>query len=134
MDINDQILELITKMNADMQHGFDKINSDMNERFDKVNSDMNERFDKINSDMNERFDEVYSTMQEEFKNVYAEFKDIRMTLENETNPSIRIIAEGHYDLNKKLDNVSKVENEKELALLRITRLENEVRQLKTKIG
>ncbi len=56
-----------------------------------------------------------------------------MTLENETNKEIRIIAEGHLDLSRKLDDALKVENEKEMLLLRVTRLENELRRLKQKI-
>lgn len=118
MATNEQILELITKMNADMQHGFDKVN---------------DRFDKVNSDMQDGFDKVYSTIEEEFNNVYAEFKDIQMTLENETNKNIQLIAEGHFDLNRKLDDVMKVEKEKELMLIRLTRLENEIRRIKTRI-
>ena len=151
MDINEQILELMAKMNADMQHGFDKVNSDMNERFDKVderfdkvnfdmdgrfdnvNSDMQDGFDKMNSDTQSSFDKVYSTLQEEFNNVYAEFKDIQMTLENEINKKIQLIAEGHFDLNQKLDEALRVENKKELMLLRLTRVENEVRRIKERI-
>ncbi len=38
--------------------------------------------------------------------------DIRLTLENETGPNIRRVAEGHLDLSRKLDEALKVENEK----------------------
>ena len=37
--------------------------------------------------------------------------DIQLTLENETNRNIKIIAEGHLDLRRKLDDALKVENE-----------------------
>lgn len=60
--------------------------------------------------------------------------DVQLTLENETNRSIDIIAEGHLDLNRKLDDALKVSNEKEIMLLRITRLENELRKLKEQVG
>ena len=151
MDTNEQILELIAKMNADMQHGFEKVNSDMNERFDEVYSEMNSGFDKVYSEMNSGFDKVYSkmnggfdkvnhdfdkvyaTIQEEFNGIYAEFKDIRMTLENEISKNINQIAEGHSFLGKKLDDALKIENEKELMLIRITRLENELRRLKAQV-
>ena len=64
--------------------------------------------------------------------VKQEVKDIQLTLENETNHNIRFIAEGHLDLTRKLDDALKVENEKEMMLIRVTSLENEVRRLKTK--
>ena len=58
---------------------------------------------------------------------------IRLTLENETNKNINIIAEGHLNLSRKLDEVLKVENEKEVLLIRINRLENGYRTLKEQV-
>ena len=69
----------------------------------------------------------------ELEKLKYDVKDIRLTLENETNKSINIIAEGHLDLSRKLDEALKVDNEKEMLMLRVVRLENEVRQLKEKI-
>lgn len=60
--------------------------------------------------------------------------DIQLTLENETNKNISLIAEGHLDLSRKLDDALKVENEKELLLVRVNRLENEIRRIKEKIN
>lgn len=59
--------------------------------------------------------------------------EVQMTLENETNKEIRSIAEGYLDLSRKLDDALKVENEKEMLLLRVTHLKNEVRRLKQRI-
>ncbi len=53
-----------------------------------------------------------------------EIKSIELTLENETNRNIQIIAEGHLDLVHKLDDALKVENEKEMLLLRVNHLED----------
>lgn len=63
-----------------------------------------------------------------------EIKSIELTLENETNRNIQIIAEGHLDLSRKLDEALKVENEKEMLLLRINHLENELRKVKERIN
>jgi len=65
--------------------------------------------------------------------VKKEVRDTRLTLENETNKNIQTIAEGHYDLTRKLDEALKVENEKERLLIRVTHLENELRKLKERI-
>lgn len=62
-----------------------------------------------------------------------EVKSIKLTLENETNRNIKLIAEGHLDINRKLDDALKVENERELLLIRVNSLENEVRKLKERI-
>lgn len=59
---------------------------------------------------------------------------IELTLENETNPGIKIVAEGHLDLNRKLDNALKIENEKEILLLRLSHLESETRIIKAQLN
>ncbi|MCH1983104.1 hypothetical protein MCG98_11060 [Ruminococcus sp. OA3] len=62
-----------------------------------------------------------------------EIKSVQLTLENETNRNIKLIAEGHLDLSRKLDDALKVENEKELLIIRVNSLENEVRKLKERV-
>ena len=59
--------------------------------------------------------------------------DLQLTLENETNRNIRTIAEGHLDLSRKLDDALKVENEKEMLIIRVNILENDVCKIKTKL-
>ena len=70
---------------------------------------------------------------EEIQKLKEDVRSIRLTLENETNRNIRLIAEGHLDLSRKLDEALKVENEKELLLIRVNSLENDVRKLKERI-
>lgn len=70
---------------------------------------------------------------EEIKELKRDIREIQMTLENETNRNIKIIAEGHLDLSRKLDEALKVDNEKEMLLVRVNSLENEVRRLKARI-
>lgn len=70
---------------------------------------------------------------DELKNIKKSITDIQLTLENETNRNIQIIAEGHLDLSRKLDDALKIENEKEMLLLRVNRLENEIRRIKQRI-
>lgn len=70
---------------------------------------------------------------EELKKLGNKITDIQLTLENETNRNIQIIAEGHLDLSRKLDDALKVENEKEMLLIRVNRLESEIRRIKQRI-
>lgn len=71
---------------------------------------------------------------EAIEELKSEVKSIQLTLENETNRNIRLIAEGHLTLERKLDESLKVNQEKELLLLRVNSLENEVRLLKERIA
>lgn len=72
----------------------------------------------------------YEMILKELSKMDNKITDIQMTLENETNKNIRVIAEGHLDLSRKLDEALKVEKEKEMLVLRVNTLENEVRRLK----
>ncbi|MCR5651812.1 MAG: hypothetical protein K6F86_11605 [Lachnospiraceae bacterium] len=56
-------------------------------------------------------------------------EDIYLTIENEIRPNIGAVAEAHLILNRKLDEALKVEEDKELMKIRLTRLENEVRRI-----
>lgn len=66
--------------------------------------------------------------------IKKEIKNIQLTLENETNRNIKLIAEGHLDLNRKLNDALKVESEKEMLLIRVNILENELRQIKERLN
>lgn len=70
---------------------------------------------------------------DELKKLNDKITDIQLTLENETNRNIKIIAEGHLDLSRKLDEALKIDNEKEMLLIRVNRLENEIRRLKSRV-
>lgn len=66
--------------------------------------------------------------------IKKDLKEIQLTLENETNRNIKIVAEGHLDLSRKLDESLNVENEKEMLLVRVNILESDVRRLKEKVA
>ena len=96
--------------------------NNMNKQFDDVNSkinNMNSQIEDINNQISE--------MKTDIQNLKSETREISLTLENETNHNIKIIAEGHLDLSRKLDKALTVENEKEMALIRINMMESEIR-------
>lgn len=77
--------------------------------------------------------ELLETILDKVTSIDKRLTSVELTLENETNPNIKAIAEGHLDLNRKLDDALKVENEKEMLLIRVTVLENELRKVKESI-
>ncbi len=77
--------------------------------------------------------EETKAIMDELKKLNDKITDIQLTLENETNRNIKIIAEGHLDLSRKLDEALKIDNEKEMLLIRVNRLENEIRRLKSRV-
>ena len=61
-------------------------------------------------------------------------KTIEVNLENVTNRNIQIIAEGHSDLTRKLNEALKLKEDDEMIRTRLNRLESELEILKKKIG
>lgn len=93
---------------------------------DKV--DNNEKLDLILKKL-----EKLDTLEGRFDKLELEVREIRLTLENETNKNIMRVAEGHLDLSRKFDEALKIENEKEMIAIRVNILENEVRRLKERL-
>ena len=83
-------------------------------------------------DMKTDIQDMKTDMQDiktDIRDLKSRVSSIEMTLENETNRNIRIIAEGHADLSRAL----KVESEKELLLVRTNIMENDIRKIKDKL-
>ena len=92
----------------------------------------NEMLQAIYLDMQDMKTDIQD-MKTDIRDLKSRVSGIEMTLENETNRNIRIIAEGHADLCRKLDEALKVENEKELLLVRTNIMENDIRKIKDKL-
>lgn len=87
---------------------------------------------QIHIDMQQMQDNMQQ-MQENIGSLSDRVDSIETTLENVTNKNISIIAEAHLDLSRKLDDALKVENEKELLLIRVNILEDDVKKIKSRI-
>ena len=94
---------------------------------------LREDVDDLKEDVSALKEDV-SNLKEDVSALKENVTGIQLTLENETNRNIRVVAEGHLDLNRKLDDALKVENEKEMMHLRVNVLENDMRRVKEKIG
>lgn len=99
-----------------------------NEMLQAIYSDMQ----NMKNDMQEMKTDMQG-MKTDIQDLRGRVSGIEMTLENETNRNIRIIAEGHADLSRKLDEALKVESEKELLLVRTNIMENDIRKIKDKL-
>ena len=93
----------------------------------------NEMLKAIYEDVQGLKDDMQS-VKNDVQGLKDDVRDLQLTLENVTNRNIRFVAEGHLDLNRKLDEALKAEQEKELMLLRVNVLENDMRKVKEKVG
>ena len=114
--IYDDLQEMIKqqKLMNDRLNGMDK-------RFENIDK----RFENIDK----RFDHLEAKVLENT----AEIKKINLCIENEIRPSIMRIAEAHLDLNRKLDEALKIDQQKEKMALRLNFLEGRMDRLEAKV-
>ena len=123
--------EMLVSLVENVKHINSTLNN-MNKQFDDINNQIAE----MKTDIQNVKDETkqISEMKTDIQKMKNEIREISLTLENETNRNIKIIAEGHFDLSRKLDKALTVENEKEMALIRINMMESEIRRIKEKLA
>lgn len=97
----------------------------MDERFDR----MDDRFDR----MDDRFDKMDQRVDNLEKTTKGELRAIKMYLENEIEPKISIVAEGHIDLMRKFRKIQVCKEEWEMMKMRVLALERGVREIKAKM-
>ena len=88
---------------------------------------------ELKADVRELKDKV-QVLEDDVQVLKEDVQGLHLTLENVTNKNIQVIAEGHLDLDRKLDEALKVEKEKEMMHLRVNVLENDMRRVKEKVG
>ena len=106
--------------------GIDEKLAGIDEKF----AGIDEKFDEI--------DEKFTGLDKKVDNIDLQVRDIKLSLENEVNPKINIIAEGHSILNRKLDEymgqVLNVQDEREQLKLRMIYLESELAKVKERLN
>ncbi len=117
----DRRLDKVDNRLDKMDDRFDR----MDERFDR----MDERFDR----MDERFDKMDQRVDNLEKTTKGELRAIKMYLENEIEPKISIVAEGHIDLMRKFRKIQVCKEEWEMMKMRVLALERGVREIKAKM-
>jgi len=68
------------------------------------------------------------------QNIESKVKGIEITLENETNRNITLIAEGHLNLDRKLDEALKTLQPNIMYHLKVNHLDAEVKKIKQVVG
>ena len=126
LDKNDlqAIAELIDAKLERFDSRFEQIDS----RFEQIDS----RFEKLESSVDELKGDMTNVKSDIF-DLKGEVSKINLTLENVINRNIKIIAEGHLDLSRKLDRAMDIEHEKEMMLIRLNILEGELENIKNQL-
>ena len=120
----DQVDDRLDKMDDRFDRMDERLDK-MDERFDR----MDDRFDR----MDDRFDKMDQRVDNLEKTTKGDLRAIKMYLENEIQPKISIVAEGHIDLMRKFQKIQVCNEEWEMMKMRVLALERGVREIKAKM-
>ena len=126
-DIKTDVSALKTDVSA-LKTDVDDLKTDVNALKTDVSA-LKTDVDDLKTDVNALKTDV-SALKTDIDNLKLRAALIETTLEKGTNRNIRIIAEGHTDLSRKLDHVLQMESEKEMFLIRFNVMESEVQKIK----
>ena len=132
------ILKELSKVNERLNRMDDRFDG-VDRRLDKVDNrldKMDDRFDRMDERfdrMDERFDKMDQRVDNLEKTTKGELRAIKMYLENEIEPKISIVAEGHIDLMRKFRKIQVCKEEWEMMKMRVLALERGVRGIKAKM-
>ncbi|RHP52227.1 hypothetical protein DWZ37_05045 [Clostridiaceae bacterium AF31-3BH] len=132
------ILKELSKVNERLNRMDDRFDG-VDRRLDKVDNrldKMDDRFDRMDERfdrMDERFDKMDQRVDNLEKTTKGELRAIKMYLENEIEPKISIVAEGHIDLMRKFRKIQVCKEEWEMMKMRVLALERGVREIKAKM-
>lgn len=104
----------------------------MDERLDKMDERFDRMYDRFDR-MDDRFDKMDQRVDNLEKITKGELRAIKMYLENEIEPKISIVAEGHIDLMRKFRKIQVCKEEWEMMKMRVLALERGVREIKAKM-
>ena len=101
----------------------------------KMLQKMDERITASENKMLQKMDErITASENKMLQKMDERITDVKLHLENVTDKNIRIVAEGHLDLNRKLDEALKIQNEKEILQIRLNYLEGEIATVKNRLA
>ncbi len=132
------ILKELSKVNERLNRMDDRFDG-VDRRLDKVDNrldKMDDRFDRMDERfdrMDDRFDKMDQRVDNLEKTTKGELRAIKMYLENEIEPKISIVAEGHIDLMRKFRKIQVCNEEWEMMKMRVLALERGVREIKAKM-
>ncbi|MCD8083881.1 MAG: hypothetical protein LUE86_10325 [Clostridiales bacterium] len=111
-------LDLLLEKVGDMDSRLDS----MDNRFDAIDA----RLDSIESNL--------AALKADHETTKAEVKAIRITLESETNRNIRLIAEGHINLDRKLNEALRSLHSDMMYHLKVNYFDAELQHVKEHLG
>ncbi len=137
-DLRQEMGEMETRLRQEIRETKTELRQEIQETKAELREEMAEREIGLREEMAGRETGLRQEMGEMETRLRQEIQDgdaaTRMILENEILPQIRIIAENHLDLSRKLDEIRAEMKKNELLPVRVSVLEKDVRKIKEKLA
>jgi len=125
--------KLIARMDDKLRKTEEKLIGRMDDGLHKTEEKLIGRMDDRLRKTEEKLSGRIDRLEEELHHTKEEVKTLRVIMENDMSRQIKIIAEGHLDLSRKLDEALRIENEREILKIRLVSLESEIRDIKRRL-
>ena len=141
LQLENKICDRITGVETRLEERITKVETRLEEKIAEVEIRLEERITEVETRLEERitevetkFDERLTNLEMKYDNLDKKVSMIQVTVDNQINKNISIIAEGHLSLNKKLDESLRVMQKQEIMDLQMTSLENNIQKIKIQLG
>ena len=141
LQLENKICDRITGVETRLEERITKVETRLEEKIAEVEIRLEERITEVETRLEERitevetkFDERLTNLEMKYDNLDKKVSMIQVTVDNQINKNISIIAEGHLSLNKKLDESLRVMQKQEIMDLQMKSLENNIQKIKIQLG
>ncbi len=128
------ILDEIAGVRTELKDEIAGVRTELKDEIAGVKTELKDEIAGVRTELKNEINELRTTFDKRFENIEKSMDTTRFILENEIRDNIRLVAEGHLDLYRKMEEVAKTNNEKEIMFMRLKYLESEVRVIKDKFG
>lgn len=131
----DNLDKKVTELNEKVERLDGKV-TELDEKVEKLDEKVTEldgKVEKLDEKVTE-LDGKVGKLEKDYEQLDMKVSMIQVTVDNQINKNISIIAEGHLSLNEKLDKSLQVMQKQEIMGLQITSLESKIQMIKMQLG
>ncbi len=132
--VRTELKDEIAGVKTELKDEIAGVRTELKDEIAGVRTELKDEIAGVRTELKDEINELRTTFDKRFENIEKSMDTTRFILENEIRDNIRLVAEGHLDLYRKMEEVAKTNNEKEIMFMRLKYLESEVRVIKDKFG
>ena len=132
--VKTELKDEIAGVRTELKDEIAGVRTELKDEIAGVKTELKDEIAGVRTELKDEINELRTTFDKRFENIEKSMDTTRFILENEIRDNIRLVAEGHLDLYRKMEEVAKTNNEKEIMFMRLKYLESEVRVIKDKFG